>query len=113
MMISVEKHTPNVQVITITGRLDAFTVGDLRAQQDKLLEAGERQFIIDLSAAEFMDSAGMAALVALYKRSRHSDGGAVVLVKPQNPAAYRILTLTRFDQVFTMAESVDEALNFF
>lgn len=61
---------------------------------------------------DFMDSAGMAALVSLLKQARQV-GGNVVLVRPTNPATYRILTLTRFDQVFMMAETVKDALIMF
>lgn len=112
MNITVSEHTITIHVIAVEGRLEAFTVGDLRAQQTRLLEAGAQNFVIDLSATSFMDSAGMSALVSLLKRARQVNGD-VVLVTPQDPAAHRILTLTRFDQVFTLAASRDDALKHF
>lgn len=110
MEINVREHVIRIQIIQIQGRLEAFTVGRLREQQDALIEAGANRFAVDLSATVFMDSAGMAALVSLLKRARQA-GGEVALVKPTDEAAYRILMLTRFDQVFTMKDSIDEAIN--
>jgi anti-anti-sigma factor len=112
MQIQVREHVVHVHIISVTGRLEAFTVGSLRQQQDSLLDDGARNFIVDLSETTFMDSAGMAALVSLLKGAR-SAHGEVALVRPQEPAAYRILALTRFDQVFKMADTVDEALRLF
>jgi anti-sigma B factor antagonist len=112
MELQAKAYTLQVNVIQISGRLEAFTVPQLRAEQEVLLAAEQRHFIVDLSQATFMDSAGMSALVSLLKRSRQA-GGNVVLVKPTDPAAYRILTLTRFDQVFTMVNTVDDGLKQF
>jgi len=112
MNIAIREHIVHIHIIEVTGRLEAFTVSDFRQQQETLLADGATQFVVDLSQTEFMDSAGMSALVALLKRSRQADGD-VVLVKPTNPAAYRILTLTRFDQVFQMADTVEDALKQF
>jgi len=112
MEIRVREHVVRAQVIEISGRLEAFTVGGLRDQQEQLIGAGEKHFVVDLRQTTFMDSAGMSALVSLLKRARQA-GGDVVLVRPSHAEAYRILTLTRFDQVFVMAEDVAAALKLF
>ena len=109
MNIRVREHIIHIHIIELTGRLDAFTVTELRTEQQQLLDENSKNFIVDLSQVEFIDSSGMAALVSLLKSARQA-GGNVVLVKPTDPAAYRILTLTRFDQVFSMADSTDTAI---
>jgi anti-sigma B factor antagonist len=109
MDIIVTDYVIHISVITLSGRLDAFTVQGLREIQERLLAEGKIYFVADLSGATFMDSAGMSALVSLLKRARQA-GGSVVLIGPNDPAAYRILTLTRFDQVFVMVKSVKDAV---
>lgn len=96
MELTLQQHTIQVNILEIKGRLDAASVPGLREAQTRLLEAGERHFVVDLSQATFMDSAGMSALVSLLKRARQA-GGDVILVKPEDPEAHRILSLTRFD----------------
>ncbi|MDX2141260.1 MAG: STAS domain-containing protein [Chloroflexota bacterium] len=112
MNISVREHIVRIQIIEISGRLDASEVARLRAEQERLLSNGTSQFVVDLSNTNFMDSAGMSALVSLLKRARQLNGD-VVLVKPVDAAAYRILSLTRFDQVFKMADTIDLAIKHF
>jgi len=112
MEIKTRTYQVRVDIIEITGRLEAFTVKDLREVQNQLMENGGKNFVVDLTETEFMDSAGMSALVSLLKRARQVQGD-VALVKPKDPAAFRVLTLTRFDQVFKIYQSVDEAITTF
>ncbi|QPC84953.1 STAS domain-containing protein [Phototrophicus methaneseepsis] len=112
MEVHIREYVVRIHILEIVGRLEAFTVGSLREEQTRLLASGERNFIVDLSQTAFIDSAGMSALVSLLKQARNAEGD-VVLVKPTDPAAYRILTLTRFDQVFVMADTLQEAIRQF
>lgn len=112
MEISVQENTFGINVIKLSGRLEAFTVVGLREKQEELLTNGAANFVVDLSDLTFMDSAGLSALVSLLKRARQ-NGGDVALVAPSDADAYRILTLTRFDKVFKITDTTDEALKSF
>lgn len=112
MEITTQTIQTRIDIVSITGRLEAFTVKALREEQEHLLNNDGKNFVVDLRQVEFMDSAGMSALVSLLKRARQV-GGDVILVKPTEDAAYRILTLTRFDQVFKMVDMIDEAIELF
>lgn len=109
MQVSHREHIVQVEILALTGRLDAFNVRVLRDTQDKLLGNGGKYFVVDLSDVTFMDSAGLSGLVSLLKRARQA-GGEAVLVSPTEPAAYRILTLTSFDRVFKLVNSVDAGI---
>ena len=112
MNITTTEHTIRVVIVKPHGRVDAFTVPALRDRFDQFLQEGVVQFVCDLSQVPFIDSAGMAALVALLKRTRE-HGGDVKLVWPSEETARRILNLTRFDRVFEMADSAEAALKLF
>ncbi len=108
---STEYNTP-IRIIELEGRLEAFTVGAFRKEVKIFLENDECSFIVDLRKVAFMDSVGMSALVSLLKSARQVNG-EVVLVKPTNAGAYHILSLTRFDKVFTLTDTVEEAKTLF
>ncbi|MFN8529670.1 MAG: STAS domain-containing protein [Anaerolineae bacterium] len=109
MDIVVDARTLRVQVISLSGRFDAFSAPDVRQRLQSLLNEGEKYFVLNLHDLSFMDSAAMAVLVTLLKGSR-SAGGGVTLVRPANENALRILMLTKFDRVFQMADTVDAAV---
>lgn len=112
MELETREHVLTIHVVTAHGRLDAFSVPELRERLLALSTQGGRHFVVDLSGVDFLDSAGMAALVSLLKHARQV-GGDVHLVWPASDAARRILHLTRFDRVFKMHDNVDEALDLF
>lgn len=99
-------------VITLNGRITAFQAGALREQFAVLLDDGAKYFVLDLSQVEFLDSAGLAAMVYLLKQARQ-QGGDAKMILPKLGTAQRILQLTRFDKVFPLEETVEDALQSF
>lgn len=112
MSIQVTEHITRIAIVAPIERVDAFSAPALRAELDKVLETGIHRIIIDLSAVPFLDSAGMAVLVSLLKRTR-SMGGDCKLVWPHAEGARRILHLTKFDRVFDMADTAAAAQRLF
>ena len=62
----------------------------------------------DLSSVEFIDSAGLAALISGMKRAR-SQGGDLCLVPPTHPGAIRIFELTCLADVFNYVDRGQES----
>lgn len=108
MNVTLQEHVVKVHVITLAERLDAFSAPALRQQIEELLHEGANRFIIDLSSVPFFDSAAMAVFVNALKKARQA-GGDVKLVWPQEEAARRIIHLTKFDRVFDLADTANEA----
>lgn len=109
MELSITEHVVRIMVVRPASRVDAFNAPVLRERLERLLAEDVRHFVLDLSAVPFLDSAGMAVLVSVLKRARQV-GGDVKLIWPREEAARRILRLTKFDRVFEMAETVQDAL---
>ena len=112
MELAITEHIIRTFIVNPQGRLDAFRAPAARQQLDQLIDGGATNFIVDLSETLFLDSAGMAVLVSLLKRARQA-GGTVKLVWPKQEAVQRTLSLTRFDRVFEMVDSVEKALKSF
>lgn len=107
MALRIGKKT-EVRTITVTGRLDAVEAAPLRVAVGDHITAGSHRIIVDLSDVVFVDSAGLAALVIGMKRAR-LEGGDLRLVEPRHPDARRVFALTKFDEVFVMAEDLEMA----
>ena len=108
MHMTIVEQVIRIVIITPHDRIDAFTSTALRSQLEQLDAEGVCQIVIDLTDVPFLDSAGMAVLVTALKRAR-AAGGDLRLVWPKHEAARRILHLTKFDRVFTIAQTAAEA----
>ena len=104
----IQEQNIRVFIITLQEKIDAFAAPALREQIEGLLQTGISHFVIDLTSVPFFDSAGMAVFVSALKKARLA-GGDVKLVWPEKEAARRIIHLTKFDRVFEMANSAEEA----
>lgn len=107
--LAIREMTPEIALASLHGRVDAASVRMQRDQLHVLLDKGIRFVVIDLAAVTFLDSAGMAMLVSLLKRTRAAEGD-VRLVEPADESVRHILRLTRLDLVFNLTSSVDAAL---
>src|SRR5262245_24226455 len=84
--------------LRIEGALDAVTAPELRPMLDTLVSEKRLKGIIELSALRLIDSSGVGALVALYKRIRAQGGIVSVIGLKDQPLA--IFKLLRLDRVF-------------
>ena len=107
MESAVSQH-PYAAVVALSGELDAHTAGHLRALLAEQLLAGPGNLVVDLSALSFIDSAGLATLIAADKGTRRA-GMKLVLAAPA-PSVKKVLKITGIDGVLATVDTVDEAL---
>jgi anti-sigma B factor antagonist len=84
-------------ILRIEGALDALTAPQIRPTIDKLVGEKLRRVTVDVSAVEFIDSSGVAVIVALFKRIRGNGGDCKVVGAKDQPLA--IFKLLRMDRV--------------
>lgn len=85
-------------VVTLSGRVNAVTAPDLKAQLKRLAKGGHIQLVIDLTDVPFIDSSGLAALVSGFKAAR--EAGGTVKLAGLNEQTRTVFTLTMLDRVF-------------
>jgi anti-anti-sigma factor len=89
-------------VLSVVGRLDAYTFGYLRDEIAKVVADGERVLIVDLSKCSYCDHAGLGVLVEAQLGLQKQNGGLCMTgLRPQLRDAF---TLLRLDQVLESAE---------
>lgn len=112
LSIAIKENVIRIVTIAPQGRLDTLRALEFRKQLQAVLDDGVKNLVLDLSQTPFLDSAGMAVLVGALKQCRER-GGDAQMVWPQAEPVRRILALTKFDRVFEMKDSAEEALSSF
>ncbi len=97
----------NCQLFRLAGLFDAFSEPTFRKTLDKFVEEGPKNFILDLSQIDFVDSSGLGALVQLVKKVQ-GVGGTLQIVS--NPRVTQTVKLVRLEQFLSLQPSVDAAL---
>lgn len=94
-------------VLAVSGEVDLGTAPRLREELIGLVTDGHRHVVVDLSATEFLDSTGLGALVAGFKRLRAHEGDMRLVCTTAR--IRKVFELTRLDHVLPIFESVEDA----
>ena len=106
--VAVAAGKPAVNVVRISGRLDATTC---EAAQPVILGAMDKStagMILVMTSLDFISSAGLRIMILLMKKAA-AEGKRVALVGVQ-PTIYKIFKIAALDKVFRFFENEGEAV---
>lgn len=95
-----------VAVLTVSGEIDLATIPAFQGAIADALSQRPTALIVDMSAVEFLASAGLQALVATHEKVSGTAGFAVVA---DGPATSRPIELTGLDQILSLHSSLRDA----
>jgi anti-sigma B factor antagonist len=95
-------------VVKAAGEIDIAAAPGLAEKLDDVFDAQRPDVVVDLSEVTFLDSSGLAVLVAHFK-SVLAAGGEMRLVVTE-PRVRQVLEITGLDRVFPIYDSADSAL---
>lgn len=96
------------KVLDVSGEIDVYTAPQFKEAVNQLINAGQKDLIIDMSRVTYMDSSGFGTLLSATKRLR-PEGGSVNLVAC-NSAIDRMLRITRLNTIFGTFQTIEEAM---
>jgi len=105
------KQNGMVQVLQCGGSLDADSVAGFKKVAYDLVKGGSKQFVIDCSSLNFIDSMGLGVLISLLRRVRQQQGD--VKVAGLNEDVKTIFEITRLHRLFDVCSDSDAAVRKF
>ncbi len=92
------------------GRIDMETSAAFKTALDQLLASGQKRVVLNLSQVAFMDSAGLGAIMSLFRQINGDGALHVCGLHPRIKTLFDITRLTRVIGVHpTEAEAVEAA----
>jgi anti-sigma B factor antagonist len=112
MLVNCSKRD-GIGIFQVGKTLTAATVDAFRDQITRWQEAESdvKNYVIDMEQVEFMDSAGLGTLIAVFKRVSERGGDMKIAALQKKPRM--VFEITRAYKVFEIFETVDDALNAF
>lgn len=96
-----------VTVVSVGGEIDLSTAPAFETVIAEALDEHRQVVVVELSAVNFMSSAGLRILAATHEKLCKSGQLTVVA---GNPAVRRAIQLAGLDQLFSLYESLSDAL---
>ncbi len=107
MEIHVKKVAKRL-IVSLTGKLDAVSVGELDKEMDGQIKAGESDFILDLSRLDYISSAGLRSILSTFKRLKENKG--TITLCGLHGGVREVFDMSGFSSIFTIYESFENAL---
>jgi anti-anti-sigma factor len=102
------KKKQNTIIITVKGRMDAVCATDFDQTLEEKINAGECSFILDFGSLEYISSAGLQCVLAAAKNLENKKGR--IMLADLKGTVKEVFEISGFDTMFSIYESVDEAL---
>jgi len=96
----------NLTLVTVTGRMDAVTAPDFEKTCQALMQKGKIDIVAELSALDYISSAGLRSILSAAKKLRGKGGnlrfcGLSGMVK-------EVFKISGFQSMFTIVENLAE-----
>lgn len=105
------RSTPAVEVLSLTGELDAHTVMELDAAFQKCWRDGNHQIVVNGTHLLYISSAGLGALMGHIDEIREQGGD--IKIAALKPNVFNVFDLLGFPLLFTIVDTEEEAIALF
>jgi anti-sigma B factor antagonist len=111
------KRLNRVDLLSVSGRLDAMSAPQFKQKLDSLFAEGRYRVVLDLSGLEYVASPGLRVLIEARKRARDwkitdLEGGDVRIANLP-PRIKEVFDLTGFTSLFEIYGDTTEAVGSF
>ena len=98
-------------IVSISGRMDAVTTGEIEHDLAEVVESGEKRLLLDLGALEYVSSAGLRTFLVTAKRLKARAGEMVFA----NLAGHvqEVFDMSGFCSMFKVFDSTEAAVEKF
>ena len=102
-----EKRIENIDVLKLTGRLDASSSKELKDCVDSLVKEKRVKLILNMEGVDFIDSSGLGSLVSSLRAVNEMNGDIKVVALQKQVRS--IFELTRLHRIFGIFDDVKAA----
>jgi anti-sigma B factor antagonist len=106
-----EKKAGSVDILYLTGRLDAYAANDVEKKINTVTEKNPVCVVVSMEKLEYISSSGLRVLLAALKKARKQQGD--IRLSCLQPYVKEVFDVAGFSQLFKMFEKEDEAISSF
>ena len=95
-------------VVKLEGRLDISNSNQFEQDCMNWIEQGQRKFILDLGALEYISSAGLRSILAATKKLKAQNGSLALC--SLSGLVEEVVTVSGFDNILQVFADLDQAM---
>ena len=104
-----EKRVGNVAILTLNGRLDAYSSNELERSISALIDDGSVRLVVNFDGVDYISSSGLRVMLASLKRLKKVEGNLKLACL--KPYVKEVFDIAGFTQLFEIYEQEEAAVN--
>jgi anti-sigma B factor antagonist len=110
MELNSSKHG-DINLVIVSGRLDANSSPELEKELVTLIDAGEKDFLVDLAELDYISSVGLRVFLMAAKKAKASNGKVALTSLREH--VLEVFEIAGFTAIFPISANREEALENF
>lgn len=106
-----QQQNGDVDIISVSGKLDAYSATELDAKFNSLINASRVKLVVNCEKLEYVSSSGLRVFISALKKAKKLNGD--VKLSCLKPPIHEVLKMSGFTQLFSIADSVPSAVDGF
>jgi anti-sigma B factor antagonist len=106
-----QKSIGNVEIISLNGRLDAYSSNEVETGINTLVDKGCVRIVVNFNGVEYISSSGLRVMLASLKRLKKVQGHLKLACL--KPYVKEVFDIAGFTQLFEIYRQEEEAVNSF
>jgi anti-sigma B factor antagonist len=103
------KEQDGISIISLEGNLiEKNQATELIEEIESLIEKNASKFILNMASFKYMNSTGLNVMINILTKARKAGGEAVICSMPDK--IKELMVITKLNSVFTIAETLEEAI---
>jgi anti-anti-sigma factor len=98
------------ELVTVSGRIDSSTAPELEKLLLGLVQAGQKNIVVNMGAADYISSAGLKALLSAQMKVRKAIPPGDVVISEIKPSLRESFDLVGFDRLFKFFDEDKKAI---
>lgn len=98
----------NALVVKVNGRMDAVTAPEFEKTVCLWIDEGEKCFVVDLGALEYISSAGLRSLLIIAKKLKSINGK--ILLAAMEESVKEVFEISGFNSIIPIHDTVQAAI---
>lgn len=107
----IEKKLGDINLLSVSGRLDAYCSTEMEKSLELLINAGQTRLVVDLAKLDYISSSGLRVFLAALKKARKQQGD--IKMSCMKPPIREVFDMAGFSQLFNIFDTEDEAVKGF
>jgi anti-sigma B factor antagonist len=107
----VEQKLGKVNMLSLSGRLDAYSATEVETKLNALIDAGQTCLVVDLEKLEYISSSGLRVFLATLKKVKKQEGD--IKLACMKPFIKEVFDIAGFSQLFNIFDTREAAVGAF